>query len=137
LTLNCLSSSIYERPKDSLLRLMPVWRNMRPIKGRGGSGDFVNVQAQTFCWSVWRTIALSCLCYSICSLSVCCIHNPLLCRVLKTQALPPRERGFVTLYKSPSLLLSVGSDYTVSTPSALSRTKPVGSSGCWDGRSMN
>lgn len=52
---------------------------------------------------------LSGMCYSICRVSVCCVHNPQSPAVgLQSQALPPRERGFVTLCRSPSVLFFSG-----------------------------
>ncbi|KAK9962068.1 hypothetical protein ABG768_007452 [Culter alburnus] len=82
---------------------------MRPIKGRDGSGDFVKC-ARSDILPVFiedNSTLSSGMCYSIFRLSVCCIHNPQSpAVVLQSQALPPREMGFVTLCKSPSVLLS-------------------------------
>lgn len=133
MTLNCLSSAIFQRPKDSWLRPMPVRRNMRPIKGRDGSRDFINVQGQTFCRSVSGTIALSRLVCAIVSAgsvsAVSTTHNPLLWGC--SPRLCHLGKGDLSLCAEAHQCSSpVGSGYTVSTPSVLSSTKPVGSSAC-------
>lgn len=137
-TLNCLPSSIFQRPKDSWL--WPMRRNMRPIKGRDGSWDFINVQGQTFWWSVLGKIALSHLVCAIVSAgsvsAVSTIHNPMLWGCCPR--LCHTGKGDLSLCAEAHQCFSpVGSGYTVSMPSVLSGTKPVGSSGCWDDICMN
>ncbi len=140
LTLNCLSSTIFQRQKDSWLWSMPVRRNMRPIKGRDGSWDFINLQGQTFWWSVLGKIALSHLVCAVVSAgsvsAVSTTHNPLLWGCCPRLCHP--GKGDLSLCSEAHQCSSpVGSGYTVSMPSVLSSTKLVGSSGCWDDTCMN